>query len=188
MSTATVTPIKSEGSKSPRRKSTARAKPVRKARSPSTSQPASKAMSLKAAPSKLPPPDKRIATAIGVVMPVFSCVFTGAAGALWLAGGFAPAVILGTAGIAGLGVSLSHVAEAIKYATGTAFWPSLFLAVAFELGIVGVELGRVISPGALDLVFGYALMAGIAVLVAGLNVYAFRLHAHRLAVCPCDQH
>lgn len=107
-------------------------------------------------------------------------LFTGVAGHLWLSGGFAAAITLCLAGLAGLIVSLSHVAEAIEHATGTATWPSRALAIAFEVGIVGLELGRVLSPDAVSHVLGYTMTAALAGLVGWLNIYAFRLHAFRV--------
>ena len=117
-------------------------------------------------------------------MPGFSVLFTGVAGHLWLAGGFAASITLCLAGMAGLIVSLSHVAEAIEHATGTPTWPSRALAIAFEVGIVGLELGRVLSPGTVSHILGYTMTAALAALVGWLNVYAFRLHAYRVTEAP----
>lgn len=129
------------------------------------------------------PPSKfeaSMTVTFGLFIPIVSWTLAKVGGTAYMAGYTGVAMGLLLLLVAVLGVSLTHVAEAVHVITGTGMILSILTAIALDASLVAMEVLDATIADDLG-VGGYTsgLAGAIVVVSAAANVFAFR-HAQRV--------
>lgn len=116
--------------------------------------------------------------AMAAVMPLLSVAGARLTGTLVRADAWFVASVAGVVALTIFAVSLSHVAQAVRALTKAPLAHSRALAMAFDGAIIAAELTMGALPNDVGLArVCIALMVGMGLLTALLNLCAFKLHA-----------